>query len=437
MSAISSSLSSGRDVNILVAAIEPILEAIMRTPNTEAGQVQALKLALRSESQWLFEAMVHLKSARVLAVYPAAAKINAVAKAQSPRMVALEILKTAGSVSPMATANLSQALGSVQLLGILEGSFPSLHIFAGYYASYVNAISIGSQTEIFSIGALTSDIGAFSAFIKFIMVLFAALGLNARDLDQLVSLATSLSLRLGSEHRSNVLRLNLTAALETSLANYGTSVKTWVKIPAVGPPPILTAALEKLIEARDAVEHFQSRDLSAFGFSNSSSVVLGPCNAQVQELPKPTPVVSSEKRKRDSSGFGSSGKKKVAFSLPTSGLGSPNPAQGSNVAESFASAECSGLGEVISWGGKFYPVKSLSAAWRAAHPKIPFRRDFIGALLCNSPNQDSFLARIPADVSPPVVTALQSFWASDTKLALAVSKPSGMEKADFRRAAGI
>ena len=72
MSAISSSSSSGRDVNILVAAIEPILEAIMRTPNTEAGQVHALKLALRSGSQWLFGAMVHLKPARVLAVYPAA-----------------------------------------------------------------------------------------------------------------------------------------------------------------------------------------------------------------------------------------------------------------------------------------------------------------------------------------------------------------------------
>ena len=83
----------------------------------------------------MFEAMVRLKPARVLAVYPAAAKINAVAKAQIPRMVALEILKTAGSTSPAATANLTLALGTVQLLGILEGSFPSLHTLAGYYSS--------------------------------------------------------------------------------------------------------------------------------------------------------------------------------------------------------------------------------------------------------------------------------------------------------------
>ena len=79
-SAPSSSFSSGRDVNILVAEIEPILAAIWRTPNTEAGQVDALKLALRSGSQWLFDAMVHLKAVAVLAVYPSAAKVNAVAK---------------------------------------------------------------------------------------------------------------------------------------------------------------------------------------------------------------------------------------------------------------------------------------------------------------------------------------------------------------------
>jgi len=51
LSASSSFSSSGRNDNIFVAEIEPILAAIRRTPNTEAGQVDALKLALRSRSQ--------------------------------------------------------------------------------------------------------------------------------------------------------------------------------------------------------------------------------------------------------------------------------------------------------------------------------------------------------------------------------------------------
>jgi hypothetical protein len=38
---------------------------------------------------------VHLKPASVLAVYPTAAKINTVAKAQISRLVAIETLKTA------------------------------------------------------------------------------------------------------------------------------------------------------------------------------------------------------------------------------------------------------------------------------------------------------------------------------------------------------
>ena len=105
------------------------------------------------------------------------------------------------------------------------------------------------------------------------MVLLAALGLNACDLEQLSILATSLSLRLGAEHRSNVLRVNLTAALETSLNNFGTSIKTWIKIPAMGSPPCLNAAVEKLIETRDAIELFQARDLTAFGFMSSSETI--------------------------------------------------------------------------------------------------------------------------------------------------------------------
>jgi len=153
-SAASSSFSSGRDVNILVAEVEPILAAIWRTPNTEAGQVDALKLALRSGSQWLFDAMVRLKAVTVLSVYPAAAKINAVAKAQISRTVAIEILKTAGSTSPAATAELTSALSAVSLLGIIEGQFPPLRTLASFYSSYLNAISIGTQHEILSVYAL-------------------------------------------------------------------------------------------------------------------------------------------------------------------------------------------------------------------------------------------------------------------------------------------
>ena len=43
----------------------------------------------------------------------------------------------------------------------------------------------------------------------------------------------------------------------------------------MGPPPRLHAAVEKLTETRDAIEHFQARDLTAFGFM-SSSETIGP-----------------------------------------------------------------------------------------------------------------------------------------------------------------
>ena len=226
------------------------------------------------------------------------------AKAQISRTVALEILKTAGSTSPAATAELTSALKAVSLLGILEGNFPPLQTFASYYSSYVNSISIGAQNEALSVDELTSDVGTFSAFINFIMVLLAALGLNACELEQLITLATSLSLRLGAKYRSNVLRLSLTVALETSLNNFGTSVKTWIKVPVVGPPPRLNVAVEKLIEARDAIEQFQARDLTVFGFK---SLLESPPHSlsTPQGLSKPTTFFhvtsDSEKRKRETS----------------------------------------------------------------------------------------------------------------------------------------
>ena len=110
---------------------------------------------------------------------------------------------------------LTYELGAASLLGILEGTLPHLQTFASYYSSFKSTILIGSQTEIFTVDALTSEIGAFSMFIKFIMgmVLLAALDLNACELEQLITLATSLSLRVGAEHRSSVLRMNLIAAL--------------------------------------------------------------------------------------------------------------------------------------------------------------------------------------------------------------------------------
>ena len=109
-------------------------------------------------------------------------------------------------------------------------------------------------------------------------------------------------------------------------------MKSRFKTPVVGLPPVLTAALEKLIKTRDAVEQFQARDLTAFGFVSLSTVQAPPQPMILSHM-----ASNSEKRKQGS--LQSPNKKQVI--LPPLDLDSATRAvaQGSNVAASITSAE--------------------------------------------------------------------------------------------------
>ena len=162
---------------------------------------------------------------------------------------------------------------------MLKGNFPTLSTLTEYYAAYCSSVSLGQHAETFTVAALTADIGSFSSFVSFLVTFFSAPGLVATQLMTLVTLGTTLSLRLGPLHRARVLSINLTNALQTSLTNFASAQETWLKIPALGRPSELVAAQEKLVEAKDAVEMVQSLDLTPFGF-NDAIVTSSPVSHQ-------------------------------------------------------------------------------------------------------------------------------------------------------------
>ncbi len=431
----SSSAFAAREVNVLVAQHDAELAQIARAPNTEAGQVEATKIAVRTGSQWIFQAMVKMPSASEVSVYPVSAKINTVAKAQLPRVVALELLKSAGAHSTAAVAQLTNALPVAVLLGVLKGNFPTLSTFAEFYAAYCSSVSLGQQAENFTISSLTADIGNFSSFVSFLVTFFSALGLVVTQLLTLVSLGTTLNLRLGPIHRAQVLSSNLTSALQTSLTNFASTQETWFKIPALGRPAELVAAREKLVEAKDAVELVQSLDLSAYGFGNSFSAAsnasfMSPASqaASSSLLMSPSAQAAGSPQKRKSSEKSKSSMKRLAVvaSPMAASAGAANKGQGSNVPTSYRTSQCAGYGDVIYWGG-YFPLDALSAGWTTRHSGIAFRRENLGAMLCNSDKLDSFLSRVPLSANARELAALQAWWQEKSKDKYVVERPP-----DFR-----
>ena len=200
----SSSGTGARDINLLVAQNTAELALILTMDNTQAGQVEAAKLAIRTGNQFIFQAIVKAPSAAEIGVYPVIAKIHTVVKIQLARVVALELLKSAGAHSTAVIAQLTSAFPIAVLIATLKGSLPSLATLAEFYAAYCSAISLGHQAVNCSIESLTSDIGPFSAFITFTISFFAGLGLITTQLSSLVAVATTLSLRLGPMHRAHV-----------------------------------------------------------------------------------------------------------------------------------------------------------------------------------------------------------------------------------------
>ena len=131
--------------------------------------------------------------------------------------------------------------------------------------------------------------------------------------------------------------------------------------------------------------------------------------------------------------------KRVAFAASPATPGTPKTNQsktalpagrGSNVATSFQASQCVGYGEVIQWGN-YFPVDALAAGWLTLNPSIPFRREFLGALLCNAKQMDSFLSRVPLTATARELEALTTWWQADSKAAYGMGRPQ-----DFRRAAG-
>jgi len=148
-----SSPSSGagaREVNVLAAQNEAELALILGTDNTQAGQVEATKLALRTGNQFIFHAIVKVATPSEISVYPVLAKVHTVVKAQLPTVGAQELLKSAGAVSNAALTRLSSALPVGTLISVLKGNLPSVATLAEFYSAYSSAISMGQQVIRFS-----------------------------------------------------------------------------------------------------------------------------------------------------------------------------------------------------------------------------------------------------------------------------------------------
>ena len=424
-----------------VSQAQAVIEAVDNGPFDLDGQLATVKLVLRARFAILVEALTKDPTPAAAAAVPAL-KAIALARPVLPRFVAHELLKGSGLSKSSVLESLTKVLPLDDLVGLIAGKEFELEDLIQLFNNYSAVMAPGARA--FSLRSLEQDLGPLPALEKFVIRLYACLGMDASNLAEVFAKATSLAALLPAQHMRMVSAV-LVADVDDSLEAYARSTAAFLSTHALTPPPTLQLAGTHTNQALEQVVRDRMYDLSHLGFPSkgiyaATAANLPPLGSAL--LPSimpsgrvlsPPPVPTGRKRSNSSggssqSGGGFGGKAKsgqspsVRFSGGLTGSGSsshgPGLGGGSGGANPGSpiglSHQLCSIGRVVTWANVFVHWGNLKLAWSAKHPSLRLNDDAMRVILTNQASDAAFSRFVPLGASTALVHALRD--AFDSKL---------------------
>lgn len=297
-------------LNKVLSSVSPVLANISSAPATQEGNLEVVKLALRSRCNAVFSALDKAPSAALAASFPALAKVFA-ARQGLCDVVAAEVFKNAPAASSGSVTSFRDTLSLHELLAVAKGTLLSLPRLALLYSAYRRFTVLNRDFSDRTIAEILGDGQMLRSFMVFLKSLYATFGFDVAQLDAVVTACDDFALRVDDQQRLVAFVFNAQQAFCQSFLDYTSALHAWYSVVSLDSPPKLVAALQHLVDANEALNKISGMDLSAFGLHSAagavaaSSVFCPPVVATELALkrprsPEPTSSDPSGAHKRDS-----------------------------------------------------------------------------------------------------------------------------------------
>ena len=396
-----------------VAAAQPSIIAIDALGSTQSDQQQALKLALRSKSAFLVNAICTTPTPSVAAACPVARKVHNV-RALVSRVTSAELLKNTGLDQSSAFASLARRLPAGKLLGLVSGSGISPQVVLDLFIVFQDVLAPGSNGPPVTLDSLGTDMGFLREFTAFAVAVFASLGMSVVDLESLASKASQLYSTLPS-HNKHIVTFVLRQDLRDTFDSFGLSVASWQSTPTlVGLAPLVSSSLHT-DAAKARVLHGRIGDLSEFGLPSTGlfGAAVPPASPSSLPLAHSSQHAGAKRKQHPGSSAGSS-----------SSAGGGGAHYGS-LWFPITVQQCT-VGRVASWGG-YFNIDLIETTWSQDFPGAPFDVAYLPCILCDRRAPGEFEARLPENATQLAIQCLGSWWALKKGCQFKISRP-----ADFR-----
>jgi hypothetical protein len=313
--------------------------------------------------------------------------------------------------------------------------------------------------------------GRLHVFVKFVIRLLAALGMDASGLMAWYELIERLHDCLPVQARGIVSRV-LKPDLDATFRGFQQSIRSWVssnELIVLSPLAVYDTLSRSALQR---VEHDRRHDLSGIGvpssgvFSNSFTVIpsLVSSSQPTSVLPvlqqaTPSPVSGGQQAwmfpSSSSSAYPSPGavttssarsggnkrKQNVAFEPRSGGAAAtravapqsssrPSGSSSSNY-NKFVKVQVCSVGRVACWAKTFVNWSALSDAFMAENPRVQLKDDYMAVLLSRMTGDDNFDLLVPPSTPSFVRDALRPWFDAKRSTSFAIQRPP-----DFRQAAG-
>jgi len=459
-----------RVIAVAIAAAGPFLKQVDPLGNSVQDNVHIVKIVVRCGLPFLVNCICKLPPNNIAASCPGTRKIYN-ARDSLAYVVAEELLKGRNLEDSDALPLLTTALKPQTLLDILSGSNISAQVLVDQFNIFTSIQAPGSGALDLTIEVLGRDMGRLHVFVKFVIRLLAALGMDASGLMAWYELIERLHDCLPVQARGIVSRV-LKPDLDATFRGFQQSIRSWVssnELIVLSPLAVYDTLSRSALQR---VEHDRRHDLSGIGvpssgvFSNSFTVIpsLVSSSQPTSVLPvlqqaTPSPVSGGQQAwmfpSSSSSAYPSPGavtpssargggnkrKQNVAFEPRSGGAAAtravapqsssrPSGRSSSNY-NKFVKVQVCSVGRVACWAKTFVNWSALSDAFMAENPSVQLKDDHMAVLLSRMTGDDNFDLLVPPYTPSFVRDALRPWFDAKRSTSFAIQRPP-----DFRQAAG-
>ena len=408
----SSRAHDGTCANAYAAAgvqASPVMKHMETFPNDEEGQEDLLATAIQARLAFFVGAMTKAPTQQQVNAFKTVAKLHAVTQTHFPSYIAKMILVGYDQLNcPGLHLQLTAALDSVTLLGMLKGDFPKPDKLLEMYGRFRSILS-ENKHFVFTIRSVSVDLHEFDKFIKFIHITLTALGFNAEDLPTLVTKAKALEC-ITNAGVEQVLESTLVPSLEQTLKAFSVSIHAWMLSLDSSPPPPLQIKNGLVQEATEGVKAYNKMNYFRLGIQQFTAPPLANAassssQAAASSLPQVTRPSSAEAP--------SSNKRAKA---------SPSTIQGSNVRPLGYSQRACSVGLVVHWGDYFNGT-NVKQAFCSKYPEVAWNDSYFPCLLAKLNTSSRFLSYVPLGTSEETIRALRAWYTAGRGKAFKIAQP--------------